>query len=81
MMCDSCGCGMPDKGRSRFRTLLLALSLAALASFTASTGFASTVILSAADESASTQLTATCCGNCIPGVPCCGYCTPDQKRN
>ncbi|MCH8005609.1 MAG: hypothetical protein IH888_05185 [Planctomycetes bacterium] len=71
---------MPPRGRS-FRTLLLGLTLAAVASFTASSAFASSILLSANNQPAGTQLVANCCGNCVPGVPCCGYCTPAQKQN
>ncbi len=80
-MCDSCGCGMPPERRSRFRTLLLGLTLAAAASFTASSAFAASALLSADAQTAGTQPAASCCGNCVPGVPCCGYCSPAQKQN
>ena len=81
-MCASCGCETAPERRSRFRTLLLGLTLAAVASFAASSAFAATVLLSAADgQAAGTQPAASCCGYCVPGVPCCGYCTPAQKKN
>lgn len=81
-MRDSCDCEMPSERRSRVRTLLLGLTLAAVASFAASSAFAATVLLSAAEgQAAGIQPAASCCGYCIPGVPCCGYCTPAQKQN
>ncbi len=81
-MSESCGCGMPAaERRSRFRTLLLGLALAAVASFTASSAFAGSLFLSAKEKPAGTQLAVTCCGNCVPGVPCCGSCWPAQKQN
>ncbi len=80
-MRDSCDCEMAPERPSRVRTLFLGLTLAAAASFTASSAFAATVLLSAADgQAAGTQPAASCCGYCIPGVPCCGYCRLGQGQ-
>ena len=80
-MCASCGCEMEPERRSRVRTLLLGLTLAAVATFAASSAFAASVLLSADGQAAGTQPAASCCGDCVPGVPCCGYCSPAQKQN
>lgn len=82
-MCASCGCEMETERRSPFRKLLLGLTLAAVASFAASSAFAASALLSAADAQTAGTLpvASSCCGDCGPGVPCCGYCTPAQKQN
>ncbi len=80
-MSDSCGCGMPPEGRTRFRTFLVGAALAAAAaSFTGAFGFTSAALLidnglvAAGDQADSS----TClCGS---GGPCCGFCGPDQKQ-
>ncbi len=71
-MSDPCGCGMPPRVRS-FRTLLLGLTLAAVASFTASSAFAGSVLLSAGAQGNVSNLASASSGPlCGSNGPCCG---------
>ncbi len=80
-MCDTCGCETPHGGRSLFRTLLLGLALAAVASLAGAFGFTSTVLSSdAAMASAAPAVTPSFCP-CGDGRPCCGFCGPAQRGN
>ncbi len=80
-MCDTCGCETPRGGRSPFRTLVLGLALAAMASLAGAFGFTSAVLSSdAAMASAAPAETSGFCP-CGDGGPCCGCCGPAQRGN
>ena len=79
-MCDACGCGMPSAGRSRGRTLLLGLALAAVASFTGAFGFTSTALSWDGALASSVPVVSASFCPCDDGRPCCGFCTPAQRQ-
>ncbi len=79
-MSDSCGCGMPPEGRSRFRTFLVGAALAAATSFTGAFGFTSTALRTDNGQlTAGTQANPSTC-LCGSGGPCCGFCGPAKNQ-
>ena len=73
-MCEPCGCPRPGKELGVLKTILLSLTLAALASFTAACSFTGAA-LSTDDQLVSAGAVAGSPGcPCCIGAPCCGNC-------
>lgn len=62
-----------SKGRGGFWPLLLVIGVVSALSFGAAYGVTSSAITPVV------KAATTCCGSCVPGVPCCGYCDVSRK--